>query len=115
MPRIEMAGNDHDLLRMLGALEVCDDVIAGHVRKLLRSEREVEAHLALCGEVGHEGGVFGADSSGGNAGGITGAGVGQAKIRAAYGTNEGADSAHLRCCLGTGSAVAYGFAVGDEG
>src|SRR6478609_5375853 len=109
-----MAGNDHDLVRMFTALKVGDDVVTGDVRKLLRSEGEVDAHLALSRQVGHESGVFGGDGSGGNAGRITKSGVGQAEIGAADGANEGGDSAHVCCGLSTGGAIAHGFAVGDE-
>ena len=88
IPRIEMAGNDHDLLRMFTALEVGDDVVAGDVGKLLRSEGEVDADFALCGQVRDEVGVFGGDGSGGNAGRITESGMGQAEIGAADGANR---------------------------
>src|SRR6476646_7585928 len=109
-----MAGNDHDLFRMFTAVKVGDGVVTGDVRKLLRSEGEVDAHLALSRQVGHESGVFGSDGSGGNAGGITESGVGQAEIGAADGANEGGDSTHVSCGFRSGGAVAYGLAVGDE-
>jgi hypothetical protein len=39
IPGIEVAGDDYDLLGVLGALEVGDYVVAGFVRKFLGSER----------------------------------------------------------------------------
>ena len=38
IPGIEMSGDDDDLFGMFGAFEVGNDVVAGLVRELLRSE-----------------------------------------------------------------------------
>jgi hypothetical protein len=115
IPGIEMSGDDYDLLGMLGAFEVCDDVIAALVRELLRSKREVHAHFALSSEVSDQVGVFGGDSSGGNSGGKTESGVREAIVGAGDGANQGSDCAEIGGGFGSGSAVTDGLAVGGKG
>src|SRR5436190_16028908 len=41
IPRIEMAADDHDLVRLLTSLQVSDDVITRRIGKRLRCERHV--------------------------------------------------------------------------
>ena len=47
VPRIEMAGDDHDLFRMLAAFQVADHVERLDVSKLLRSQHQVHADRPL--------------------------------------------------------------------
>src|SRR5258708_7006010 len=47
IPRVEMSGDHHDLLRMFAALQISDYVVAGAVGQLLWSEREVHTGFAL--------------------------------------------------------------------
>ena len=47
IPRVEMSGDHHDLLRMFTALQIGDYVVACTVGQLLGSEREVHSGFAL--------------------------------------------------------------------
>src|ERR1019366_5655429 len=93
VPGIEMTGDNDDLLGMLAALEVGDNVVAGGVRKALRSEREVHANAALGGEVFDQIGIFGGESGGGNSGGNAVPSVRQAIVGASDGTDKRGDGA----------------------
>src|ERR1700680_2838857 len=47
IPRVEMSGDHHDLLRMFAALQIGDHVVACTVGQLLWSEREMHTGSAL--------------------------------------------------------------------
>ena len=66
IPRIEMAGNNDDLLGMFGAFEIGDDVVAGDLRKRLRSENEMHRDSALRDKVGDGVCIFRGDGGSGN-------------------------------------------------
>jgi len=51
IPGIEMPGDDYDLLGVLGAFEICDNVVTGFVGELLRGKCEMQAHFSLGREV----------------------------------------------------------------
>ena len=105
VPGIQMAGDDDDLLGMLGAFEVGDDVVAGFVRELLRSQREMHADFALGSEVGDEVGVFGGDGCGGDSCGKAESGVRKAVVSTADGADQGGDSAEIGGGFRPGSAI----------
>src|SRR5271155_2787221 len=83
VPGIEVSGDNHDLLGMLGAFEIGDDVVTGFVGKFLRRECEVHAHFALGRKVDDEVGIFGSYRGVGDASGGAEASVRQAEIGAA--------------------------------
>src|ERR1700692_1784934 len=83
-----MARDDHDLLGMLTALQIADDVVAGFVGQFLRSQREVHADRTFSREMRDQVSIFGADCTGGNSGGIAVACVRQAVIGAADRADE---------------------------
>ena len=112
VPGIEMTGDDDDLLGMLAALEIGDDVVAGGVRKALRSEREVHADAALGGEVVDQVGILSGESGSGNSGGNAVTSVRQAIVGASDGTDKGGDGTQFRGRFGTSCAIDNGFAVG---
>src|ERR1019366_7873560 len=114
VPGIEMTGDNDDLLGMLAALEIGDDVVAGGVRKALRGEREVHANAALGGEVFDQIGIFGGESGGGNSGGNAVPSVRQAIVGASDGTNKRGGGAKFSGRSGAVSAIANGFAVSLE-
>ena len=115
VPGIEMAGDDYDLLGVFGAFEIGDYVVAGFVRKLLRSEGEVHADFALGGEMDDQVGVFGGDGGGGDSGGEAESGVRETVVGTADGANQGGDCAEIGGGFGSGAAIADGLAVGGEG
>src|ERR1017187_8992649 len=114
VPGIEMTGDNDVLLGMLAALEVGDNVVAGGVRKALRSEREVHANAALGGEVFDQIGIFGGESGGGNSGGNAVPSVRQAIVGASDGTDKRGDGAKFSRRFGAVSTIANGFAVSLE-
>ena len=114
VPGIEVTGDNDDLLGMLAALEVGDDVVAGDFGKALRSEREVHANAALGGEVFDQVGIFGGESGGGNSGGNAVAGVRQAIVGASDGTDQRGDGAQFSGGFGAARAIDNRFAVSFE-
>ena len=77
-----MARDDHDLLGMLTASQIADNVVAGLVGQFLRRQREVHADRTFRREMRHQLSIFGADCTGGNSGRIAVAGVRQAIVGA---------------------------------
>jgi hypothetical protein len=82
IPRIEVSRDNDELLGMFATLQIGDDVIAGSVGQLLRSEGEMHADRALRGKMSDQIGIFRGDGTGGNPGRETEAGVGQTEVGA---------------------------------
>jgi hypothetical protein len=114
VPGIEMSGDDDDLFGMLGTFEVGDDVVAGFVGKLLRSECEMHADFALRGEVDDQVGIFGGHGAGGDSGGETESSVREAVVGVADRSDQSGDGAEIGGGFGSGSAITDGLAVGGE-
>ena len=66
VPRIQMAGDDHHLFRMLRALPVCNHVRRLHRRQRLGRQGQVHLHLALRCQILQQIGVFGSHGGRGN-------------------------------------------------
>ncbi len=112
VPGIQMPRDDDHLLRMFGSFEVSHDVIAQHVRPGLRSQREVQAHLALSGEMSNEVSVFAGYGACRDARCRAPSGMRQAVIGAADGTHQRSDRAQFCRGFRTAAAVSHGFPVG---
>src|SRR5437667_12364428 len=69
VPGVEMSRDHDDLFGMLTALQSGNYVVAGPIRELLRSEREVYANFPLCRQMRDQFRVFCRDRAGGNPGG----------------------------------------------
>src|SRR5579871_3299027 len=99
---------------MLAAFKIADDVVACCVRQLLRRQREMHANLALHEELSDQLGIFRRDGSGRNTCWRAISRMRQAVIGIAHGADERSNGAEFSCGFGTGPAIAYGFAIGDE-
>src|SRR5579862_7297222 len=115
IPRVEMSRDDDGLLGMFGAFEVGDDVIAGFVRQLLRSDDQTHADGAFGREVGDQVGVFGGNCGRGNSGGSVEAGVREAIVGAVNGAVQLRDCTEIGGSFGPSGTVADSLAIGGEG
>ena len=77
IPGVEVAGNDHHLLRMLRPFQVSHYVEGADFFRSLRSQNDVHAHLPLRRQVGDQVGIFAGYCSGGNGGDTSSAGMRQ--------------------------------------
>src|SRR5713226_6209131 len=96
VPGVQVPGDDYHLLGMFGTLEVGHDVVAQHVRPGLRSQRDVQAHLALSGEMSNEVSVLAGYRARRNTRRRAPSGMRQAVIGAADGTHQRSDRSHMR-------------------
>ena len=79
-----MSRDHDDLFGMLTALQIGNYVVAGPIRELLRSEREVYANFPLCRQMRDQFRVFCRDRAGGNPGGKIETGVRKPEVGTAY-------------------------------
>src|SRR5947207_1613815 len=66
VPRIQMARDDYNLLRMLGAFEIGNNVVALGFRPLMGSECQMKTHFALRSQTCDQASILGGDCSGWN-------------------------------------------------
>src|SRR5437660_10366571 len=66
VPRIQVAGDDHNLLGMLGAFEIGNNVVALGFWALMRSQREMKTDFALRSQTCDQASILGGDCSGWN-------------------------------------------------
>src|SRR5215472_12654280 len=114
IPGIKVSGDDHDLLRMLASLEVADDVVAGRVWKLLRSECQMHAHIALFRKPCDEVGIFSSDRSGGNARRRAVSSVRKTVIGVAHRTHQSGDCPKISSSFRSRATIANRFSIGYE-
>lgn len=110
-----MSGDDDNLLGMIGSFYIRDYVVAEYGRSGFAGEREVDANLSLRGEMRDEVSVFGGDGSGGNAGLNAVAGMWNAIVSVAHGSNQRRNSAERCGGFRSSAAIGYGFSVGFQG
>ena len=77
VPGVEVAGNDHDLLRMFGAFQVSHHIEGADFFGGLGGQDHVHANLPLRREVRDQVGIFAGHGSGGNVGGPASSGMRQ--------------------------------------
>src|SRR5208282_1309805 len=111
VPGIEMSGDDDDLLRMLGTFQVRNDVVAGFVGELLRSQDEMHADLTLGSEVNDEIGILSRNGSGGDSGRETESGMGKSIVCAADRADQSSHGPEIRGSLCSSSTVADGVRI----
>ena len=118
VPGVEMAGNDDNLLGVLGSLPVGDDIVAVGIGEGLRGEGEVQLYRALGGEIGEHVGVFSGDGGSGDFGDVGSvfgeAGVGEAVVGAANGADEDGDGSDGGTGDGACAAVDDSASVGFQ-